>query len=134
MEIGQNYSYKLTAVDVHENNSNFSEETFVTVTDVAKITSEIPKTFKLLQNYPNPFNPETSISYQIPNTEKVEIKIFNAIGLEIKSLVYEKQTAGYYSVRWNGSDEIGNKVVSGIYLYQIKAGDFVSTKKMVLMK
>jgi len=134
VEIGQSYSYKLTAVDVHENNSDFSEEALVTITNVHRITSDIPKTFKLSQNYPNPFNPETSISYQIPNTNQVEIRIYNTIGIEIKSLVNEKQNAGHYNVQWDGKNSNGNKVVSGIYLYQIKAGDYVCTKKMALMK
>jgi hypothetical protein len=93
-----------------------------------------PDSYQLFANYPNPFNPETSISYQIPEAAHVEIKIFNAIGNEISTLINERQNAGYYTAQWDGKDSSGNKVVSGIYLYQINAGDYICTKKMTLMK
>ena len=95
---------------------------------------EIPESYILFQNHPNPFNPETSISYQIPEAAQVEIKIFNTMGQNIKTLISQKQNAGYYLVHWDGNDSNGNKVVSGIYMYRIEAGDFICIKKMTLMK
>lgn len=105
-----------------------------TLTEVELQRFEIPKSFILFQNYPNPFNPETSISYQLPEKVHVKIAVFNLRGQKIRTLENAAQDAGCYTVRWDGCDEIGNKVVSGIYLYQIKSGDFVCTRKMALMK
>ena len=85
--------------------------------------------FKLLQNYPNPFNPSTIIEYSIPKLENVQITLFNTLGEEIKTLVNAEKPAGDYEVEFN-SDGLN----SGIYFYKLKAGDFVQTKKMILMK
>jgi hypothetical protein len=103
-------------------------------TQVAISPFEIPNSFMLLQNYPNPFNPETSINYQLPEKVAVKIAIFNLRGQQIRTLQNRVQEQGYHSVRWDGHDEAGYKVVSGIYLYRIKAGEYASTKKMALMK
>ncbi|MBN2571578.1 MAG: T9SS type A sorting domain-containing protein [Ignavibacteriales bacterium] len=91
--------------------------------------SILPKDYKLFQNYPNPFNPSTKISYEIPNTASVNIKILNILGQEIVTLVNEEKPAGHYEVEFNASN-----LTSGIYLYRLKTGDFVETKKMVLLK
>lgn len=88
----------------------------------------------MFDNYPNPFNPETAIDYQIFKASQVTIKIFNIGGQEIKTLADEFKPEGYCTVYWAGRNNFGNCVVSGIHLYQIKAGDFVCTKKMALMK
>ena len=95
---------------------------------------EIPTNFKLKQNYPNPFNPETHITYQLPEDSHVELKIYNTLGQEITTLLNEDKPAGYYTVLWDGRNNNGKQVVSGIYLYKIKAGDFVCTKKMILLR
>ncbi len=97
-------------------------------------TSNVPKDFQLFQNYPNPFNPTTIISYQIPNSSFVTLDIYNALGQKVRSLINSEQAAGKHSVNWNGKDDSGNSVSSGIYLYRIKTGDFISSKKMVLLK
>jgi hypothetical protein len=89
----------------------------------------IPDEFALLQNYPNPFNPSTTISYNLPKQAMVEISVFNALGEKVATLVNELKEAGRYNVELNA---VGYS--SGIYLYQIKANDFVSVKKMILMK
>ena len=94
----------------------------------------VPEKFALSQNFPNPFNPETSISFQIPEESYVVLKVFNLLGKEIKTLVNETKQAGNHTVQWDGRDNNGNKVVSGLYLYQIKAGNFSCIKKMALMK
>ncbi len=85
-------------------------------------------------NYPNPFNPTTTIQYNVPKAGKVTVEIFNIAGQKVKTLVNEKQNAGINSVQWNGTDDNGKVVTSGVYLYKIKNGKYTSTKKMILMK
>jgi hypothetical protein len=99
-----------------------------------EVASELPSSPLLLANYPNPFNPETIIKYQIPKSTDVTLKIYNLLGQEIRTLVDEFKEAGSYEVYWNGKDDLGQTVASGIYLYQIQAGDFVQVKKMAFLK
>ncbi|NIA30460.1 MAG: S8 family serine peptidase [Actinobacteria bacterium] len=93
-----------------------------------------PGAFALQQNYPNPFNPLTTISYQIPQNDFVELKIYNTLGQMVRTLVDKKQTAGNYSVQWNGLDENGRQVTSGTFLVKLQAGDFSQVRKMVYLK
>jgi len=95
---------------------------------------EIPDQFLLSQNYPNPFNPETTIRYQLAEPSVVSIKIFNALGQEIVSLVDEKKPAGYFTTAWNGCDKQGRPAASGIYLYQILTEQFTQNRKMLLLR
>ena len=94
----------------------------------------LPQKFFLDQNYPNPFNPVTTLRYDLPKNSFVYIIIYDMLGREVKRLVNETQEAGYMSVIWNATNDQGNPVSAGVYLYQIQAGDFVQTKKMVLLK
>ena len=94
----------------------------------------LPDGFSLEQNYPNPFNPETKISYKLTNSAYISLNVYDLLGREIKTLVSKDQTAGSYTVSWDGKDESGNIVPSGIYLYTLKAGSFTESKKMILMK
>ena len=94
----------------------------------------IPDEFALHQNYPNPFNPTTNISYDLPNDEYVNIIIFDVMGRNIRSLINEKQSAGYYGIQWDAKNDIGEPVSAGMYIYTIQAGEFRSVKKMVLLK
>jgi hypothetical protein len=94
----------------------------------------LPVTHNLFQNYPNPFNPSTIISYAIPNVSYVSLKIYDMLGREVKTLVNSEQNIGTHSVQWNGDNNYGNKVSSGIYLYKIVAGNFIMTKKMLLLE
>jgi hypothetical protein len=96
--------------------------------------STSPYNFTLSQNYPNPFNPSTIIAYAIPSTEKVVIKVYDLMGREIRSLINEEKSAGNYSVEWNGRNNNGLMVPSGVYLYRITAGNINLTKKMMLLK
>jgi hypothetical protein len=89
---------------------------------------------KLHKNYPNPFNPSTIIKYDLPNTSEVVLRIYNTLGQEVATLINEAQIAGEKLVVWNGSDRFGNQVSSGIYIYRLEAGDFVKSRKMVLLK
>ncbi|MBM4171885.1 MAG: T9SS type A sorting domain-containing protein [Ignavibacteria bacterium] len=101
----------------------------------AKETVELlPSAFNLNQNFPNPFNPETVISFTLPKAVDVEIKIFDALGSEVRTLINENRTAGKHNIYWNATDNFGNRVSSGVYFYTIRADNFVETKKMVLMK
>ena len=109
--VGHNYN---TTVDVEE-----------------EINTKLPTEFVLNQNYPNPFNPSTIISFQLPATSNVTLKVYDILGNEVATLVNEYKQAGAYNV------EFGIKNVelsSGIYFYRLQVGDFVQTKKMILIK
>ena len=94
----------------------------------------IPAAYTLHQNYPNPFNPLTNLCYDLPKRAQVTLTIYNLMGKKIAQLVSTKQEAGRRSVQWNATDNFGNPVSAGIYLYQIRAGEFRQTRKMVLLK
>ena len=94
----------------------------------------VPETFSLHQNYPNPFNPITTLRYDLPNDNHVTLTIYDLNGREVNRLVNSNQIAGYKSVQWNSTDMHGKPVSAGVYLYQIRAGEFVQTRKMVLLK
>ncbi len=91
-------------------------------------------TFTLLQNYPNPGNPTTNIIFSLAEPRRVELRIFNILGQEVRSLVNDYREAGAYSVIWNGKNNQGMEVPSGIYLYRLRAGDHVFVKKLTLLK
>jgi hypothetical protein len=93
------------------------------------LNSNMPKEFKLTQNFPNPFNPMTKINFALPKQGFVTLKIYDIIGREIKTLVNEVKQTGYYTVDFNGSS-----LASGVYFYRIQSGDFISVKRMVLIK
>lgn len=98
-----------------------------------KLGSQIPRYYVLYQNFPNPFNMETGIKFGIPENNIVEIRIFNVLGQEVWS--FEKDfKAGYHTLRWYGKNNQGMNVSSGVYIYRLKAGDFVQSKKMVIVK
>ncbi len=94
----------------------------------------LPVSYELLQNFPNPFNPSTTINYSVPQHSDVSLVIYNILGSKIRTLVNNSQAQGNYSVVWNGKDDFGNSVSSGIYFYALKAGDISFVKKMILMK
>ena len=104
-------------------------------TDVEKKQPEnLPKEYALHQNFPNPFNPLTTIEYALPKDSPVQLTIYNIMGQEVIKLIDKDLTAGYKSIVWNGHDKNGNQVPSGVYVYLIKAGDFVKSHKMLMMK
>lgn len=113
------YFYRLKQVDF---NGNFK---YSDVTEVIKVPSQ----FNLAQNYPNPFNPNTTIKYAISNPQLVTLKVYDVLGKEVITLVNQMQSGGDYEVEFN-AEELG----SGVYYYQLTAGEFVSTKKMILIK
>jgi flagellar hook assembly protein FlgD len=96
-----------------------------------------PREIHLAQNHPNPFNPATSIQYSIGGRQRpvhTTLKIFNVIGQLVRTVVYEEKLPGVHSVTWDGKDERGNEVSSGVYFYQLRARDQTETKKMILLK
>ncbi len=95
--------------------------------------SDIPITYDLAQNFPNPFNPSTIIRYQIPQDGIVTLKIYDILGAEVKTLVNEQKAAGKYEVNFSATGG-ASALASGVYIYKIQAGDFVSSKKMILLK
>jgi hypothetical protein len=100
----------------------------ISLTDIGENHTN-PNAFKLYDNYPNPFNPSTTLRYSIPEASFTTIKIYDALGNEVSSLVNETKTAGTYEVEFNATD-----LSSGIYYYSLQAGSFIETKKMILMK
>jgi hypothetical protein len=99
------------------------------ITDIFEKENNIPAKYYLSQNYPNPFNPTTLISYQLPITGHVTIKVYDILGKEVAKLVDGEKIAGNYKVTFNGSD-----LSSGIYFYQLRAKSFFETKKLILIK
>jgi hypothetical protein len=89
----------------------------------------LPTKMGLYQNYPNPFNPVTTIKYDLPKDSHVSLKIFELTGREVTTLVKEKKMAGNYSITFDGGH-----LASGVYFYQLKSGDFMETKKMILLR
>ena len=94
----------------------------------------LPNNIVLQQNYPNPFNPITTLRYDIPQDINVNITIYDMMGRQVKTLINGFRTSGYRSVQWNATNNQGEPVSAGLYLYTIQAGDFRQTKKMVLLK
>jgi rhamnogalacturonyl hydrolase YesR len=129
------YYYRVKAVSSNSS-SEYSNVSSVIATDVEKKT-DIPTTFQLNQNYPNPFNPETTISYSIPKSDHVTLKIYDILGREVATLVNEFKAAGVYhstfSIRPDGQ-ALHSTLTSGIYFYKLAAGIFFITKKMLLIK
>ncbi len=103
-------------------------------TSVGSKDEPVPNAFALEQNYPNPFNPSTTISYELPQTGKVVLKIYNVLGEVIRTLVNEEQSAGLKSVVWNGTDDTGQVVRTGTYVYELKVAEFSQKRKMVFIK
>ena len=93
-----------------------------------------PRSYNLYNNYPNPFNPITHISYDLPKDSFVSITIYDMLGNVVNNLVTIKQSSGYKSVQWNATDNLGQPVSAGVYLYSIETNDFRQTKKMILLK
>jgi hypothetical protein len=96
--------------------------------------ADAPVTYHLAANYPNPFNPETTIEYELGESGRVRLEIYNMLGQKIKTLVDQQQESGVHRVVWQGRDEMNATVASGIYFYRIQSGDFRATRQMVLLR
>ena len=97
-------------------------------------SASLPKEFALHNNYPNPFNPVTNITYDIPEATDVTLEIYNVMGQRVRTLAEGNHEPGRYQIVWSATNDIGQALSSGMYIYRIQAGDFVSVKKLVLMK
>ncbi|MCG3120761.1 MAG: hypothetical protein ALAOOOJD_03601 [bacterium] len=124
-EAGGRYYYKLEALDTRGN---------ITTHGPIVVEVKAPEKFELSQNYPNPFNPTTQIRYQLPQAVKVSLAIYNMLGQEVRKLVDAQQPAGYHTAIWDGRDNAGRPLPSGVYHYRLQAGSFTMTKKMLLAK
>lgn len=103
-------------------------------TDAETLSEAIPAVFQLYQNYPNPFNPTTVISYQLPVDSDVELLVYNLLGEKVISLVNARQGAGNYQVQWNGRNDAGRPVSSGVYFVRLEADGYVQIRKMLLIR
>jgi hypothetical protein len=99
-----------------------------------QVPERMPGTYGLYQNYPNPFNPETHIRYRLAQAQHLTLTIYNVMGQEVCRLVNQEQAAGEHVVTWNGLDDVGRPVSSGIYFYQLVCGEFHQVRKMLLLK
>ena len=94
-----------------------------------------PYSYSLMDNYPNPFNPKTQIRFSIGKRENVKLIVYDMMGRQVNTLIDgESFNSGFHVVNWRGIDDKGNKVPSGVYVYRIKAGDYIADKKMLLLK
>ena len=119
------YTYRLKQIDL-DGSVNYSNEVNVSV--------EMPVSFNLFQNYPNPFNPSTTINFSLPQKSEVKLVVYDILGKEVKTLINGNRDAGSYEIKWNGQNNNGQSVATGIYIYRISAGSFSAEKKMILMK
>jgi len=136
---GNNRAYEFNGVnwsllEYPSNYTLFMRATVQTTTGIHEISNEIPEKFEVFQNYPNPFNPSTSISYNLPKNEFVTLAIYNINGEKIAELVNAHQNPGSYTVTWNGKNNSGDNVSSGVYFYEINTGEMKIQKKMLLVK
>lgn len=106
-----------------------------TVTDVEdEGIDQLPKLYSLSQNYPNPFNQSTKIEFTLNKSGFVRLNIYDLLGRKVRTLVSQHLSSGHKSVLWDGKNDLGKDVASGIYFYQLRIGDFSETKKLVLLK
>jgi FlgD Ig-like domain len=112
----------------------FAADAIVSIEDPESPVSYLSTNYELVQNYPNPFNPETIIEYRVPERGKVKLNIYNMIGQKIRTLVEQELPAGNYHVMWDGKDDYGRIVATGIYLYQLRGTNALITKKMTFIK
>jgi hypothetical protein len=108
--------------------TNFSEELG------SENEAALPGVFALHQGYPNPFNPVTSIRYDIPEATNVQVSVYSLLGQKVKTLVSGAHQPGFYAVQWNGTNDQGNPVASGMYICRIHGDRFTAVKKLILMK
>ena len=134
-----NYDINIQSAKARDNNNHDIQ---ILIGSKEALTSNVPTTYALIQNYPNPFNPSTTINYELSADSYVKLNVFDILGREVVTLINKQQDAGYYQVEWNGRNTQQQLVPSGIYFYQIRAidptsnsgHDFISTKKMLLLK
>ena len=131
-EMGDHY-YVVSAMDLNENESEYSEEVNVTLLSLVDVHG-LPETFALHQNYPNPFNPSTTIRFDLPEASNVSLIIFDMMGREVATLMSGQVDAGYHFIQWDGTNSIGSSVAAGVYIYTIQTGKHRDVNKMIYLK
>ena len=101
---------------------------------LSTLNENIPTEYALHENYPNPFNPTTTLRFDLPEVSDVKLTIFNMLGQKVKTFNMQSTSAGYHSLNWNATNDLGAPVGAGVYLYQLHAKDYIKTRKMVLLK
>jgi hypothetical protein len=131
------YSWNVWASDPWDSTASSNGPRSLTI-DVSGLLAldgiGLPDVFSLHNNYPNPFNPVTNITYDIPEVAQVTLDIYNVSGQKVRTLAQGQHEPGRYRIQWNATNDYGNPLSSGMYIYRIHAGDFVSVKKLILMK
>ncbi|MFC1557668.1 FlgD immunoglobulin-like domain containing protein, partial [candidate division KSB1 bacterium] len=128
-------NFKVYSYDDCGNQSMTYAEIDVMVTGVADGNdAKNPTRFSLWQNYPNPFNPVTTIRFELPKLSDVSIRVYDILGREVKTLMSQRMPAGRHGVTWDGTNNFGQMVGSGVYIYRIQAGEFVDIKRMTFIK
>ena len=135
LEIG-NYTGVIQLIPDYNPSAMINNIVMLTIIEELATSNEVvlPVDYALHQNYPNPFNPITDIKYDLPDNEEVLVVIYDIMGRQIRSLLHQKQLAGYHQVQWDGRNDFGETVASGMYVYALKAGKYLNTKKMVMLK
>ena len=133
------YNFKGVLDDIRIYNYALSYNTIQTLYDFVsdvedELENQTPQQFNLVQNYPNPFNSQTNIQFEIPIDSKIRVEIFNILGQKVRTLLNDQKSPGYYSINWNGENDFGEAVNSGIYLLKLSTEKYSSAKKMVLLK
>ena len=134
LEFNTEYFYRVSAY-VNDFWTDYSNVISVMLENVNIAgANDMPTVYKVHQNHPNPFNPVTTLRYDLPQDAMVNITIYDMMGRVVNNLVSSQQNAGYKSIQWNATNNMGQPVSAGLYLYTIQAGEFRQTKKMVLLK
>ena len=133
LEYDTEYFYRVYYVAAGAN-SEYSDVLSVTLEWLDVDGDQLPTVYALHQNYPNPFNPVTNLSYDLPEDAMVNITVFDMMGRVVRTLVNDQQSAGYKSLQWNATNNSGQPISAGLYIYTIQAGEFSQTKKMILLK
>ena len=119
---------------VESGDASFTVQVGVGVTLETDDLDISPTKFALEQNYPNPFNPETNIEFDVAKSSLVKISVFDLAGKEVITLVNENLDVGTYNIKWRGIDDKGNTLPSGVYFYEMRSADFISMRKLILVK
>ena len=124
---GNTYYYRLEAIDL----KGQKEDMGCVSVNVADLT---PSDFGLAQNCPNPFNPNTRFNYILPESDRATLSIFNTLGQKVRTLVDDTQSSGFYTVFWDGRDDLGREISSGVYIAVLRSGAYMDSRKMILLK
>jgi flagellar hook assembly protein FlgD len=104
------------------------------MTTSSSVEEGLPREFSVSPNFPNPFNPTTTIKYDLPASAPVELVVYSLLGGKVRTLISREMEAGYHQVDWDGKNDAGVPVTSGVYLYRFTAGDYLMIRKMILLK